>query len=79
MCESVYINNSLTLSCNCFQACIIFQGPHIASVTLAAWTCMSVDFPEPPYPNEYVTVLASAKGTYVCIVYSALMGLLLDR
>ena len=28
------------------------QGPHIAAVTLAAFECMSVDFPEPPYPNE---------------------------
>lgn len=26
------------------------QGPHIASVTLAAYDCGSVDFPEPPYP-----------------------------
>ncbi|PVD33032.1 hypothetical protein C0Q70_08480 [Pomacea canaliculata] len=29
-------------------------GPHIASVTLAAYECKSVDFPEPPYPNELV-------------------------
>jgi len=28
------------------------QGPHIASVTLAAWECNSLDFPEPPYPDE---------------------------
>lgn len=28
------------------------QGPHIASVTLAAYECNSLDFPEPPYPNE---------------------------
>ncbi|XP_065891188.1 vacuole membrane protein 1-like [Dysidea avara] len=31
---------------------LLYLGPHIASVTLAAWTCMSVDFPEPPYPND---------------------------
>ena len=30
----------------------LFQGPHIAQVTLAAWECQSLDFPEPPYPNE---------------------------
>lgn len=32
----------------------VVQGPHIASVTLAAWECNSLDFPEPPYPDEYV-------------------------
>ena len=30
------------------------QGPHIASVTLAAYECNSLDFPEPPYPDQYV-------------------------
>lgn len=30
------------------------QGPHIASVTLAAYECGSVDFPEPPYPDQIV-------------------------
>lgn len=30
------------------------KGPHIASVTLAAYECNSLDFPEPPYPDEYV-------------------------
>uniref|UniRef100_A0A3Q2PKU5 Vacuole membrane protein 1 n=1 Tax=Fundulus heteroclitus TaxID=8078 RepID=A0A3Q2PKU5_FUNHE len=31
-----------------------FEGPHIASVTLAAYECGSVDFPEPPYPDQIV-------------------------
>jgi membrane protein YqaA with SNARE-associated domain len=31
---------------------LLYLGPHIASVTLAAWSCMSLDFPEPPYPSE---------------------------
>ena len=30
----------------------VCQGPHIASVTLAAWECETLDFPEPPYPDE---------------------------
>lgn len=30
------------------------QGPHIASVTLAAYECSSTDFPEPPYPDQIV-------------------------
>lgn len=33
---------------------LYFQGPHIASVTLAAYECGSVDFPEPPYPEQIV-------------------------
>lgn len=32
----------------------VSQGPHIASVTLAAYECGSVDFPEPPYPDQIV-------------------------
>ena len=31
---------------------LLYLGPHIASVTLAAFDCESVDFPEPPYPQE---------------------------
>ncbi|XP_065831610.1 vacuole membrane protein 1-like [Oscarella lobularis] len=31
---------------------LLYLGPHIASVTLSAWECMSVDFPSPPYPDE---------------------------
>ena len=31
---------------------LLYLGPFIASVTLAAFTCNSVDFPEPPYPTE---------------------------
>lgn len=33
---------------------ILYLGPHIASVTLAAYECNSLDFPEPPYPNEII-------------------------
>lgn len=32
----------------------LYQGPHIASVTLAAYECGSTDFPEPPYPDQIV-------------------------
>ena len=31
---------------------VLYLGPHIASVTLAAFECKSLDFPEPPYPEE---------------------------
>lgn len=32
---------------------LLYLGPHIASVTLAAYECGSLQFPEPPYPDEY--------------------------
>jgi len=31
---------------------LLYLGPHIASVTLAAYECGSTDFPSPPYPDE---------------------------
>ncbi|KAK6741380.1 hypothetical protein RB195_009310 [Necator americanus] len=31
---------------------LIYLGPHIAAVTLAAHECNSLDFPEPPYPDS---------------------------
>ncbi|KAK1899653.1 Vacuole membrane protein 1 [Dissostichus eleginoides] len=33
---------------------LLYLGPHIASVTLAAYECSSTDFPEPPYPDQIV-------------------------
>ncbi|CAI4230359.1 unnamed protein product [Auanema sp. JU1783] len=33
---------------------LIYLGPHIAAVTLAAYECNSLDFPEPPYPESIV-------------------------
>ncbi|XP_071124202.1 vacuole membrane protein 1-like [Mytilus edulis] len=32
---------------------LLYLGPHIAAVTLAAYECKSTNFPEPPYPTEY--------------------------
>lgn len=31
---------------------LLYLGPHIASVTLAAYECGTLNFPEPPYPDE---------------------------
>ncbi|KAL3068330.1 hypothetical protein niasHT_030621 [Heterodera trifolii] len=31
---------------------LLYLGPHIARVTLAAFECNSLDFPEPPYPDD---------------------------
>ncbi|XP_061924393.1 vacuole membrane protein 1 isoform X2 [Entelurus aequoreus] len=36
---------------------LLYLGPHIASVTLAAYECSSTDFPEPPYPDQIVCPL----------------------
>ncbi|CAJ0942573.1 unnamed protein product, partial [Mesorhabditis belari] len=33
---------------------LLYLGPHIASVTLAAYECGSLNFPEPPYPEDIV-------------------------
>ncbi|KAF4518555.1 hypothetical protein B566_EDAN004299 [Ephemera danica] len=33
---------------------LLYLGPHIAAVTLAAYECHTLDFPSPPYPDEIV-------------------------
>jgi hypothetical protein len=33
---------------------LLYLGPHIAAVTLAAYECESLNFPEPPYPDEII-------------------------
>jgi hypothetical protein len=33
---------------------LLYLGPHIASVTLAAYECGTTDFPSPPYPDSIV-------------------------
>jgi len=33
---------------------LLYLGPHIAAVTLAAFECLSVDFPSPPYPDDII-------------------------
>ncbi|XP_061637734.1 vacuole membrane protein 1 isoform X2 [Phyllopteryx taeniolatus] len=43
---------------------LLYLGPHIASVTLAAYECSSTDFPEPPYPDQIVCPqLAGSEGS----------------
>ncbi|KAK5966321.1 Ectopic P granules protein 3, partial [Trichostrongylus colubriformis] len=39
---------------------LIYLGPHIAAVTLAAYECNSLNFPEPPYPDS---IVCPSKGT----------------
>uniref|UniRef100_A0AAR5Q4E2 SAP domain-containing protein n=2 Tax=Dendroctonus ponderosae TaxID=77166 RepID=A0AAR5Q4E2_DENPD len=33
---------------------LLYLGPHIAAVTLAGYECGSLNFPEPPYPEDIV-------------------------
>ncbi|KAJ8958051.1 hypothetical protein NQ318_002060, partial [Aromia moschata] len=33
---------------------LLYLGPHIAQVTLAAYECESLKFPEPPYPDDII-------------------------
>uniref|UniRef100_A0A8C3A390 Vacuole membrane protein 1 n=1 Tax=Cyclopterus lumpus TaxID=8103 RepID=A0A8C3A390_CYCLU len=42
---------------------LLYLGPHIASVTLAAYECGSVDFPEPPYPDQIICPQQNATGS----------------
>uniref|UniRef100_A0A8C7V0E9 Vacuole membrane protein 1 n=1 Tax=Oncorhynchus mykiss TaxID=8022 RepID=A0A8C7V0E9_ONCMY len=39
------------------------KGPHIASVTLAAYECGSTDFPEPPYPDQIICPEGGVEGS----------------
>jgi len=41
---------------------LLYLGPHIAKVTLAAWECGSLDFPEPPYPETILCPKDGQKG-----------------
>ncbi|UJR13494.1 hypothetical protein I4U23_000508 [Adineta vaga] len=38
---------------------LLYLGPFIARVTLAAYECDSVQFPRPPYPNEIICPLTN--------------------
>lgn len=33
---------------------LLYLGPHIAAVTLAAYECGTLDFPSPPYPDSII-------------------------
>lgn len=32
---------------------LLYLGPHIAAVTLAAYECGTLNFPSPPYPDRF--------------------------
>ncbi|EUB60920.1 Transmembrane protein 49 [Echinococcus granulosus] len=42
---------------------VLYLGPFIAQVTLSAYVCQSLDFPEPPYPDELICPeMSSTRG-----------------
>ena len=47
---------------------ILYLGPHIASVTLAAYECGSLRFPEPPYPDEIVCPDDLVEGEVISVL-----------
>ena len=44
---------------------LLYLGPFIAQVTVAAYVCQSLDFPEPPYPNQVICPESSDSGNAV--------------
>jgi len=46
---------------------LLYLGPHIAKVTLAAYECGTLDFPEPPYPDEIICPSEEKLSTVVSI------------
>lgn len=59
--------HQIFLALNCIF--ITLQGPHIAKVTLAAWECRSLDFPEPPYPDEYKSLIFCIHSLLLLVFY----------
>ncbi|XP_059487658.1 vacuole membrane protein 1 isoform X2 [Neocloeon triangulifer] len=56
---------------------LLYLGPHIASVTLAAYECHSLDFPAPPYPDEIVCPdHPSASWEATTSVWSAVLAIM---
>ena len=57
---------------------LLYLGPHIASVTLAAFECNSVDFPSPPYPQEIRCPTETANTENVITIWTILSKVRLE-
>ncbi|ESO02843.1 hypothetical protein HELRODRAFT_185679 [Helobdella robusta] len=51
---------------------LLYLGPHIAEVTLAAYECQTVDFLEPPYPDDIICPEEEGLGVSVWSIMSKL-------
>merc|ERR1712012_1458374 len=49
---------------------ILYLGPHIAAVTMAAYECGSTDFPSPPYPDSIVCPEQSPESKAVISIWA---------
>lgn len=47
---------------------VLYLGPHIAAVTLAAHECGSLNFPEPPYPDEIICPTDGDSGEAISLL-----------
>lgn len=52
---------------------VLFLAPHIAAVTLAAHSCNSLNFPEPPYPNEIICPSLQNNEQQVLITFTMIL------
>lgn len=51
---------------------LLYLGPHIAAVTMAAYECGSTDFPSPPYPNQILCPSTATTTTMEMTVWAIL-------
>jgi len=51
---------------------LLYLGPHIAAVTMAAYECQSTDFPEPPYPDQILCPSAGAAAGAAITIWDIL-------
>ncbi|KAI4454613.1 membrane-associated progesterone receptor component-related [Holotrichia oblita] len=56
---------------------LLYLGPHIAQVTLAAYECNGLNFPEPPYPDEIICP-TSLSGTATVSILSIMSKVRLE-
>lgn len=57
---------------------LLYLGPFIAEVTLAAYECKSLDFPEPPYPDEIRCPDSVVAGTTFISIWSIMSKVRLE-
>ncbi|KAL1489433.1 hypothetical protein ABEB36_014328 [Hypothenemus hampei] len=57
---------------------LLYLGPHIAAVTLAGYECGSLNFPEPPYPEDIVCPAEGDEGSIPVTILSIMAKVRLE-
>ncbi|XP_050315905.1 vacuole membrane protein 1-like isoform X2 [Anthonomus grandis grandis] len=57
---------------------LLYLGPHIAAVTLAGYECGSLNFPEPPYPEEIICPSEGDEGSIPVTILSIMSKVRLE-